>query len=98
METQVPYNPVQNFKEYISSAGGYSGEAWKKNAYVVYANGKAATTRHFLFFKSYPKIQPGSEIIIPKKIEKKGMSTGEIIGISSALASLAGVVIAILRL
>lgn len=98
LETQVPYNQAQNFKDYISSAGGYSGEAWKKNAYVVYANGKAATTKHFLFFKSYPKIQPGSEIIIPKRIEKKGMSTGEIIGISSALASLAGVVIAILRL
>lgn len=98
LETQVPYNSSQNFKDYISSAGGYSGDAWKKNAYVVYANGKAATTRHFLFFKKFPKIHPGSEIVIPKKADKKGMSTGEIIGISSALASLAGVVIAILRL
>lgn len=98
LETQVPFNPNSSFKDYISSAGGYSGDAWKKNAYVVYPNGKAATSKHFLFFKSYPKILPGSEIIIPKKTEKKGLSTGEIIGISSAMASLAGVVIAILRL
>ena len=98
LETQVPYNAKNSFKDYISSAGGYSGDSWVKNAYVVYANGKAATTKRFLFFKSYPKVLPGSEIIVPKKPEKKGLSTGEIIGISSALASLAGVVIAILRL
>ena len=98
LETQVPYNLKNSFKDYISSAGGYSGDSWKKNTYVVYANGKAATTKHFLFFKLYPRILPGSEIIIPKKPERKGLSTGEIIGVSSALASLAGVVIAILRL
>lgn len=98
LETQVPFNPNSSFKDYISSAGGYSGDSWKKNAYVVYANGKAATTKHFLFFKSYPKILPGSEVIIPRKQEKKGLSTGEVIGLSSALASMAGVVIALLRL
>lgn len=98
LETQVPFSLSNSFKDYISSAGGYSSDSWKKNAYVVYANGKAATTKHFLFFKSYPRILPGSEIIIPKKPERKGLGTGEIIGISSALASLAGVVIAILRL
>lgn len=98
MTTQVPYQRKSSFKDYISDAGGFSGDAWRKKAYVVYANGKAATTKHFLFVKFYPKMMPGSELIVPKKIEKKGMSTGEIIGISSAMASLAGVVIAILRL
>jgi protein involved in polysaccharide export with SLBB domain len=98
LETQVPFSKRYRFNDYISSAGGYAGEAWKKNAYVIYANGQAANAKHFLFFKRYPKILPGSEIIVPKKIDKKGMTTGEIIGISSALASLAGVVIAILRL
>ncbi|TRU02524.1 MAG: sugar transporter [Microcystis aeruginosa Ma_AC_P_19900807_S300] len=98
LETQVPYNPKNSFKDYIGSAGGYSGDSWIKNSYVVYANGKAATIKRFLFFKSYPKIMPGSEIVVPKRPEKKALSTGEIIGISSAMASLAGVVIAILRL
>lgn len=98
MTTQVPYQRKHGFKDYISDAGGFSGDAWRKKAYVVYANGKAATTRHFLFFKFYPKMMPGSELVVPKKLEKKAMSTGEIIGVSSAIASLAGVVIAILRL
>ncbi len=98
MTTQVPYRRKSSFKDYISDAGGFSGDAWRRKTYVVYANGKAATTKHFLFFKFYPKVLPGSELVVPKRSEKKNMSTGEIIGISSALASLAGVVIAILRL
>lgn len=98
LETQVPYIPNYSFKDYISSAGGFGADSWRRRAYVVYANGKAATTKRFLFFKSYPKVQPDSEIIVPKRVDKKGMTTGEVIGISSALASLAGVVIAILRL
>jgi hypothetical protein len=55
---------------------------------VVYANGKASATSHFLFFKSYPRIQPGSELIIPKKREKKGTGIGEIAGLATVLASL----------
>jgi protein involved in polysaccharide export with SLBB domain len=98
LETQVAFNPGFSFKDYIGSAGGYSAEAWRKKAYVVYANGNAATTKRFLFFKSYPKVKPGSEILVPRKADKKGLSTGEIVGLSSALASLAGVVIALLRL
>ena len=98
LETQVPYMPNYSFKDYISSAGGFGADSWRRRAYIVYANGKAATTKRFLFFKSYPNVRPGSEIVVPKRMDTKGMTTGEIIGISSALASLAGVVIAILRL
>lgn len=97
LEAQVPYNEKNKFKDYISNAGGYSGDAWKKNTYVVYANGKAATTKHFLFFKSYPKITPGSEIVVPKKAKRNGMSTAELVGITSTLASLALTLNAILR-
>ena len=68
----------------------------KSKTYVVYANGKAATIRGFIF-RSYPDIKPGAEIIVPAKEPKQPISTAEFIGIASALASLAGVVIAILR-
>lgn len=95
--TQIPYNKKYNVKDYISSAGGVSESGKKNKIYIVYANGKAATTHGFLFFKSYPTVKPGTEIIVPAKEEKKPFSTAEFIGIASALASLAGVVIAILR-
>ena len=99
LETQLPYDKGSSFTDYINGAGGYSRDAWKKGAYIVYANGRAANIKHFfLFFKLYPKVLPGSEIVVPTKTEKKSLGTGEIIGISSALASMAGVVIAILRL
>ena len=50
---------------------------------------RAASTGSFLFFKNYPSIKPGTEIIVPAKVKKKNkLSTGEIIGISSALLPL----------
>ena len=97
MATQVPYREGNSMKDYLNEAGGFSSRAWRRKAYVVYANGKAATTSHFLFFKSFPKVMPGSEVVVPSKPEVKKTSTAEMIGISSAIASLAGVVIAILR-
>jgi protein involved in polysaccharide export with SLBB domain len=98
MATQVPFIASNGLKDYLNAAGGFSSRALRKKTYVVYANGKAATTSHFLFFKSFPKVLPGSEVIVPAKPENKKASTAEIIGISSAIASLAGVVIALLRL
>jgi protein involved in polysaccharide export with SLBB domain len=95
--TQIPYNKKYSLRDYISSAGGVSENGKRSKTYIVYANGKAATTRGFLFFKSSPEIKPGAEIIVPEKEEKQKLSTTEFIGIASALASLAGVVIAILR-
>ncbi len=96
--TQIPYDRTYNFRDYLSSAGGVSDVGRRSKIYILYANGKARTTRNFLFFKNYPSIKPGSEIIVPAKEERKNkLSTGEIIGIASAVASLAGVVIAILQ-
>lgn len=97
--TQIPYQAGQDFKFYIASAGGYARDAWKKRAYVVYANGRAATTKKYLFFRSHPKVLPGAEIIVPTEPPAKAkVTTVELIGLSSAIASLAGVVIALLRL
>ncbi|WP_153798257.1 SLBB domain-containing protein [Foetidibacter luteolus] len=96
--TQIPYNEKYSFKDYLSSAGGVADNGRKRKSYILYANGKAASVRNFLFFKTYPRVMPGSEIIVPKKAERQGIRPGEAIGLASALASLAGVVIAILNL
>jgi protein involved in polysaccharide export with SLBB domain len=98
LTTQVPYRPENSLKNYISDAGGFAAEAWKRKTYIVYANGRAATAKHFLFFKYYPKVKPGSEIVVPKKAERKGGSALELISMASAVASLAGVIIAIIKL
>ena len=98
LTTQVPYSKNNIFNNYITAAGGYSADAIKRKAYIVYANGEAARSSKFLFFTTRPKVKPGSEIIVPKKAEGKKVSTGELIGISSSIASLAGLIIALLRL
>ncbi len=97
--TQIPYVAGKSFRSYISSAGGFSRDAWRRSAYIVYANGRAATTKKFLMFKNYPKVNPGAEIIVPQEPPAKNrISPTEFIGISSAIASLAAVVISLLRL
>jgi protein involved in polysaccharide export with SLBB domain len=97
--TQIPFDKKYSFRDYLSSAGGVSDVGRRSKIYILYANGKARTTRTFLFFKNYPDVKPGAEIIVPAKEEHRNkLTTGEILAISSALASLAGVVIAILNL
>ncbi len=88
LSTQVPFDNKYTFKDYISAAGGFTTSALRSKVYVVYANGKASTTKHFLFIKSYPKIEPGSELIIPKKLEKKATSITEIAGFATVILSL----------
>ena len=100
VSTQITYQENQSLKYYINEAGGYTYDAWKNKIYVVYANGKVSGTSKFLFFNHYPTIKPGSELIVPKKFTKtgKGTSAGEVMGMASVMASLAGVIIAILKL
>lgn len=88
LSTQVPYNSHKTFRDYISAAGGFSPNALRYRSYIVYANGRAATTSRFLFLKFYPGIQPGSEIVIPKKREKKATSLTEVVGLTTILVSL----------
>lgn len=94
----IVYNKNETFKGYVLNAGGFSPDALKKGAYVVYPNGTVKGTRKFLFFNSHPSVKPGSEIYVPKKPEKRGLSPTEVIGITSGLASIAAVILGIISL
>jgi protein involved in polysaccharide export with SLBB domain len=88
LSTQIPYQTKYSLRDYISAAGGFTVNAYRSKVYVVYANGKAASTSHFLFIKSFPRIEPGCELIIPKKREKKSTSIAEIAGFATVVLSL----------
>jgi len=75
-------------RKYIARAGGFSSFAKKSKSYVIYANGSSQRTTVFLGLRFYPKVLPGTEIIIPRKTEKAKTSVAEIVGLASALASL----------
>jgi len=97
--TRVVYENRMDLKDYISRAGGFTDNSRKTRVYVLHPNGNAARTTHFLFFRNYPSVTPGSEIIVPKQreVERRRLSTGEVVGISTALAALGGVLIQLLR-
>jgi len=97
--TQIVYEDNMSLKDYIARAGGLTDNARKKRIYVLYPNGNAAKTSSFLFFRSYPKVAPGSEIIIPKEVEKerKKLTTAEVVGITAAFTSFAGVLLALIN-
>ena len=88
----VRFDDGNKYKDYISSAGGFTDDANKKRAYIVYANGDVDRTRKFLFFKSYPDVRPGSVLIIPPKKEKLPISTAEKITLYSTIVSMAAIV------
>lgn len=97
--TTTVFTPGQNLNEYVLRGGGFTESALKKGAYVVYANGANKGTRHFLFFKNYPNIEPGAEIFIPKRKpqkEKDGAAVAQTwVGLTSGLASIAAIIFAI---
>ncbi|MHC0447277.1 SLBB domain-containing protein [Flavobacterium sp. 3-218] len=89
LTSEIPYRNGKGFKYYINSVGGVDNKGWKRKAYIIYPNGKAAVTSSFLFFRSYPRVEPDSQIVVPEKPEKKKMSAGEWAGLGTAFASLA---------
>lgn len=97
--TEVVYKEGASIEYYIDKAGGFTENARKKNLYVLNANSSAAKTKKFLFFRKFPSVQAGSEILVPKSSDRsKGkLSTGEFLAIASSLASLASVAIAIIN-
>jgi protein involved in polysaccharide export with SLBB domain len=96
--TQVVYRRGENLKYYIDKSGGFTDDARKKRTYVLYANGSAGKTKNFLFFKKYPKIEAGSEILVPKIPSRNNnkLTTTEIIAITTGVASLVGVLVALI--
>lgn len=91
------YDANKSFKEYIFSAGGFNQQALKRRAFIVYANGSARSTKKFLFFNNYPKVKPGSEIFVPQRLPRERLGATQLIGLGTGLASLAAIVVSLLR-
>jgi protein involved in polysaccharide export with SLBB domain len=96
-EKKISYNSSLGFKQAIREAGGFSEQALQKGSYVLHPNGKVETVKCFLFFKTYPNLVAGSEIYVPERQKKKGLTTAEIMGISTGIISMATLVFAIIN-
>jgi len=89
LTSEIPYEKGNGFSYYIGAVGGVDAKGWKKKAYIIYPNGKAAVSSTFFFIRSYPKVLPGSQIVVPEKPDNKKMSTAELVSIGSVITSLA---------
>jgi protein involved in polysaccharide export with SLBB domain len=93
----VRYDSKNSFRNYISSAGGFAQNARPSKSYVIYANGSVDITHSFMGIKKYPKLEPGAEIVVPEKELKRNVTPGEIISISSALTSMALIMVTLIN-
>ncbi len=93
--TRTNYEEGKPISYYLVKAGGHTDYARLSKTYVIYPSGQIAKTRNGLFglFRSYPTVISGSEIIVPKKLAKKQLSTGEVLGFSTGFISLASLII-----
>lgn len=80
----VTYVKGKGVSYYIDQAGGYGKRAKKGSAYVVRMNGTVTRLRR----SSKGDIEPGSQIIIPTKKDRRGLSVAEIMSLASSASSI----------
>lgn len=80
----VLYLQNKNLKYYVGQAGGYGLRAKKNRAYIVYMNGTVSRVRGL----KKARIEPGCQIIIPSKRERKGISLPAIMSLATSAASI----------
>lgn len=95
----VTYVKGMSVKDYLGQAGGYNDTS-RKYPIVIYMNGKVATTqRTGIFFKRYPKVEPGCEIVVPSKTQQdRRANLAEIMSIGSSATSMAAMITSIVNL
>lgn len=85
----VMYESGKSMKDYLSDAGGTTQLGKRSRAFVIYANGRSAKINKALgIFRSYPKIEPGSQIYVPQKPKKEGLDVAKAGILISAVTAL----------
>jgi protein involved in polysaccharide export with SLBB domain len=83
------------FMEVVNESGGYKENALVKKGFVLYPNGTIKKVKKsWLFFRKYPTLEPGADLIIPSKQARKKnkLTTTEVIGITTAITALISLV------
>ena len=85
----VAYEMGKNVSYYIDQAGGFGSLAKKRQAYIIYMNGKVAKVNH----KAKP--MPGCEIVVPSKSITR-TSLQERLSMATAIGSLSAIIATII--
>ncbi len=96
--TSVKFNPSMRFLDYVSQSGGFTKKSARASAYVQYPNGKIDRTRKFLFARFHPKIEPGSEIVVPQKMATTAEQFNQFSGLIATISGTLGTIVTIIGL
>ena len=91
----VTFEEGKNLRYYINRAGGYTKKASKGQTYAIYMNGSVDKLGRNA---RSGKLEPGTQIIVPTKPKRKGMSTAEISVLGTSAASLTTMIVALINL
>lgn len=88
----VTYVEKKSARYYLNQAGGVSNKGHRSKAFIIYANGQVSRLKK-------GKIQPGCEIVIPTRIEKKSdpQKTSMTLAGVGTLSTIGAVLISALR-
>ncbi len=98
--TKTNYESGRSLKYYLGKAGGTTDKARRRKIYVLYPNGKVNKTHSALFglIRSYPKITPGAEIVVPTRPDAKGFNTAAFVAAGTSLISLISLLVVTLSI
>lgn len=89
----VVYVPGKSLRYYINAAGGFSQNAKRSKAYVIYMNGSAARSGI-----ARAKVEPGCTIVVPKRPDRRPVTTTDVMATASMATSLTSMVAMLVNL
>ena len=99
----INYLNGRGTKFYINQAGGFKSIAEKSKTFIIYPDGRAiATKKVFGFINSYPKIEPGSMVTVPKiepvVKQRRPISISDLALASSTIAGISTFILGLVQL
>ena len=71
MPLTISFKDGLTLNDCISAAGGVTENGKKNRAYIIYPNGQAKRTKSFGLFRFNPRIEAGSEVVVPTGEKRK---------------------------
>ena len=85
------YKKGKSLSYYIKRAGGYGDNARKNRIYALYMNGAVKQ----IGGRTAKDIEPGCEIVVPSKKQKRQVTTAEVMSMGTSAASIATMIITV---
>ena len=87
----IGYKKGEKLSYYINQSGGYSLKAKKDRVFAIHMNGTVTRV------KSAKDIEPGCEILVPRKRERQKLSVTQILSLGMTFVTLGSVIVSVMK-